>query len=192
MLRQQPGAPGGSLVSTQSHCPVWHPNRVGVVCGDSAWEASPAGRAAGTPSPAAVRCGSGSSRISKLGVLQKSFLLIRGGTARAPGVGFGQRKGLGVSEAVQKFGGGWGSCILDSDPVPFFLAVAQKVVALRKKQQLSIGPCKSLPNSPSHSSVSAASIPSVHINQVGNGNRSSQGVPVLPTPEGTQYTACLA
>lgn len=45
--------------------------------------------------------------------------------------------------------------------------VAQKVVALRKKQQLSIGPCKSLPNSPSHSSVSAASVPTVHINQVG-------------------------
>uniref|UniRef100_A0A9J8ABK7 Arf-GAP with GTPase, ANK repeat and PH domain-containing protein 3 n=1 Tax=Cyprinus carpio carpio TaxID=630221 RepID=A0A9J8ABK7_CYPCA len=46
-----------------------------------------------------------------------------------------------------------------------FQDVAQKVVALRKKQQLSIGPCKSLPNSPSHSSVPAASIPSVHINQ---------------------------
>ncbi|KAK2096897.1 Arf-GAP with GTPase, ANK repeat and PH domain-containing protein 3 [Saguinus oedipus] len=44
--------------------------------------------------------------------------------------------------------------------------VAQKVVALRKKQQLAIGPCKSLPNSPSHSAVSAASIPAVHINQV--------------------------
>ncbi|KFU89908.1 Arf-GAP with GTPase, ANK repeat and PH domain-containing protein 3, partial [Chaetura pelagica] len=52
-----------------------------------------------------------------------------------------------------------------------FQDVAQKVVALRKKQQLSIGPCKSLPNSPSHSSVSAASIPSVHINQVGSVNR---------------------
>ncbi|MBN3309386.1 AGAP3 protein, partial [Amia calva] len=47
-----------------------------------------------------------------------------------------------------------------------FQDVAQKVVALRKKQQLSIGPCKSLPNSPSHSSVPTASIPSVHINQV--------------------------
>lgn len=47
-----------------------------------------------------------------------------------------------------------------------FPAVAQKVVALRKKQQLAIGPCKSLPNSPSHSAVSAASIPAVHINQV--------------------------
>lgn len=137
-------------------------------------------------------CGSGSSGIARLGVLQKSFVLIRGSTARAPGVGLGQKKGLGLSEAVQKFGGGWGSCILDSDPVPFFLPVAQKVVALRKKQQLSIGPCKSLPNSPSHSSVSAASIPSVHINQVGNENRRSQGVPMLPTPEGTQYTASLA
>lgn len=51
-------------------------------------------------------------------------------------------------------------------PLPFSSAVAQKVVAMRKKQQLSIGPCKSLPNSPSHSSVPAASIPSVHINQV--------------------------
>ncbi|CAO2603624.1 Arf-GAP with GTPase, ANK repeat and PH domain-containing protein 3 [Lemmus lemmus] len=40
-----------------------------------------------------------------------------------------------------------------------FQDVAQKVVALRKKQQLAIGPCKSLPNSPSHSAVSAASIP---------------------------------
>ncbi|XP_062048849.1 arf-GAP with GTPase, ANK repeat and PH domain-containing protein 3 isoform X5 [Lepus europaeus] len=47
-----------------------------------------------------------------------------------------------------------------------FQDVAQKVVALRKKQQLAIGPCKSLPNSPSHSAVSAASIPAVHINQV--------------------------
>uniref|UniRef100_A0AAR2K4P3 Arf-GAP with GTPase, ANK repeat and PH domain-containing protein 3 n=1 Tax=Pygocentrus nattereri TaxID=42514 RepID=A0AAR2K4P3_PYGNA len=46
-----------------------------------------------------------------------------------------------------------------------FQDVAQKVVALRKKQQLAIGPCKSLPNSPSHSSVPAAAIPAVHINQ---------------------------
>ncbi|KFW75159.1 Arf-GAP with GTPase, ANK repeat and PH domain-containing protein 3, partial [Manacus vitellinus] len=63
-----------------------------------------------------------------------------------------------------------------------FQDVAQKVVALRKKHQLSIGPCKSLPNSPSHSSVSAASIPSVHINQVGNRDRESQGPLVLCTP----------
>uniref|UniRef100_A0A8C1X3Y0 Arf-GAP with GTPase, ANK repeat and PH domain-containing protein 3 n=1 Tax=Cyprinus carpio TaxID=7962 RepID=A0A8C1X3Y0_CYPCA len=72
-----------------------------------------------------------------------------------------------------------------------FQDVAQKVVALRKKQQLSIGPCKSLPNSPSHSSVPSASIPSVHINQVSLG----QPKPVLkqlecklrstpPTPSG--------
>uniref|UniRef100_A0A6I8N125 ArfGAP with GTPase domain, ankyrin repeat and PH domain 3 n=1 Tax=Ornithorhynchus anatinus TaxID=9258 RepID=A0A6I8N125_ORNAN len=51
-----------------------------------------------------------------------------------------------------------------------FQDVAQKVVALRKKQQLAIGPCKSLPNSPSHSAVSAASIPAVHINQATNGS----------------------
>lgn len=94
-------------------------------------------------------------------------------------------KGLGLTKTLQKPAGGE-SCFLDSDPVPFsLLAVAQKVVALRKKQQLSIGPCKSLPNSPSHSSVSAASIPSVHINQVGNMNRESQGPHVLlHTPSG--------
>lgn len=49
-------------------------------------------------------------------------------------------------------------------PLPFI--VAQKVVATRKKQQLSIGPCKSLPNSPSHSSVCAAPVSAVHITQV--------------------------
>ncbi|XP_036036289.1 arf-GAP with GTPase, ANK repeat and PH domain-containing protein 3 isoform X2 [Onychomys torridus] len=54
-----------------------------------------------------------------------------------------------------------------------FQDVAQKVVALRKKQQLAIGPCKSLPNSPSHSAVSAASIPAVHINQATNGGGGS-------------------
>ncbi|XP_049633660.1 arf-GAP with GTPase, ANK repeat and PH domain-containing protein 3 isoform X1 [Suncus etruscus] len=54
-----------------------------------------------------------------------------------------------------------------------FQDVAQKVVALRKKQQLAIGPCKSLPNSPSHSAVSAASIPAVHINQATNGGSGS-------------------
>ncbi|XP_045693699.1 arf-GAP with GTPase, ANK repeat and PH domain-containing protein 3 isoform X5 [Phyllostomus hastatus] len=56
-----------------------------------------------------------------------------------------------------------------------FQDVAQKVVALRKKQQLAIGPCKSLPNSPSHSAVSAASIPAVHINQATNGGGSAFG-----------------
>ncbi|KAG5285513.1 hypothetical protein AALO_G00004240 [Alosa alosa] len=66
-----------------------------------------------------------------------------------------------------------------------FQGLAQKVVALRKKQQLSIGPCKSLPNSPSHSSVPAASIPSVHINQAANGggafNDYSSSVPSTPS-----------
>uniref|UniRef100_A0AAX7VYF3 Arf-GAP with GTPase, ANK repeat and PH domain-containing protein 3 n=1 Tax=Astatotilapia calliptera TaxID=8154 RepID=A0AAX7VYF3_ASTCA len=66
-----------------------------------------------------------------------------------------------------------------------FQDVAQKVVAMRKKQQLSIGPCKSLPNSPSHSSVPAASIPSVHINQAANGGGAfsdySSSVPSTPS-----------
>ncbi|XP_011913128.1 PREDICTED: arf-GAP with GTPase, ANK repeat and PH domain-containing protein 3 isoform X3 [Cercocebus atys] len=67
-----------------------------------------------------------------------------------------------------------------------FQDVAQKVVALRKKQQLAIGPCKSLPNSPSHSAVSAASIPAVHINQATNGGGSafsdySSSVPSTPS-----------
>uniref|UniRef100_A0A8C8LW52 Small monomeric GTPase n=1 Tax=Oncorhynchus tshawytscha TaxID=74940 RepID=A0A8C8LW52_ONCTS len=66
-----------------------------------------------------------------------------------------------------------------------FQDVAQKVVALRKKQQLSIGPCKSLPNSPSHSSVPNASIPSVHINQSANGggvfSDYSSSVPSTPS-----------
>ncbi|KAG3277202.1 ArfGAP with GTPase domain, ankyrin repeat and PH domain 3, partial [Ictidomys tridecemlineatus] len=67
-----------------------------------------------------------------------------------------------------------------------FQDVAQKVVALRKKQQLAIGPCKSLPNSPSHSAVSAASIPAVHINQATNGGSSafsdySSSVPSTPS-----------
>ncbi|KAH0509359.1 Arf-GAP with GTPase, ANK repeat and PH domain-containing protein 1 [Microtus ochrogaster] len=48
-----------------------------------------------------------------------------------------------------------------------FQDVAQKIVATRKKQQLSIGPCKSLPNSPSHSSVCSAQVSAVHISQVG-------------------------
>ncbi|XP_034039227.1 arf-GAP with GTPase, ANK repeat and PH domain-containing protein 3 [Thalassophryne amazonica] len=66
-----------------------------------------------------------------------------------------------------------------------FQDVAQKVVAMRKKQQLSIGPCKSLPNSPSHSSVPAASLPSVHINQAANGGGAfsdySSSVPSTPS-----------
>ncbi|XP_075406350.1 arf-GAP with GTPase, ANK repeat and PH domain-containing protein 3 isoform X1 [Tenrec ecaudatus] len=67
-----------------------------------------------------------------------------------------------------------------------FQDVAQKVVALRKKQQLAIGPCKSLPNSPSHSAVSTASIPAVHLNQATNGGGSafsdySSSVPSTPS-----------
>ncbi|XP_063106814.1 arf-GAP with GTPase, ANK repeat and PH domain-containing protein 3 isoform X5 [Cavia porcellus] len=67
-----------------------------------------------------------------------------------------------------------------------FQDVAQKVVALRKKQQLAIGPCKSLPNSPSHSAVSTASIPTVNINQATNGGSSafsdySSSVPSTPS-----------
>ncbi|XP_006873743.1 PREDICTED: arf-GAP with GTPase, ANK repeat and PH domain-containing protein 3-like isoform X2 [Chrysochloris asiatica] len=67
-----------------------------------------------------------------------------------------------------------------------FQDVAQKVVALRKKQQLAIGPCKSLPNSPSHSAVSTASIPAVHLNQATNGGSSafsdySSSVPSTPS-----------
>ncbi|KAM8967647.1 arf-GAP with GTPase, ANK repeat and PH domain-containing protein 3-like [Pelodytes ibericus] len=66
-----------------------------------------------------------------------------------------------------------------------FQDVAQKVVAIRKKQQLSIGPCKSLPNSPSHSSVSAAPIPSMHMNQATNGGGTfsdySSSVPSTPS-----------
>lgn len=48
----------------------------------------------------------------------------------------------------------------------FCIAVAQKIVATRKKQQLSIGPCKSLPNSPSHSSICAPQVSNVQVNQV--------------------------
>ncbi|XP_065417244.1 arf-GAP with GTPase, ANK repeat and PH domain-containing protein 1 isoform X14 [Chrysemys picta bellii] len=48
--------------------------------------------------------------------------------------------------------------------------VAQKIVATRKKQQLSIGPCKSLPNSPSHSSVCSAQVSAVHISQSRKGS----------------------
>ncbi|XP_062848772.1 arf-GAP with GTPase, ANK repeat and PH domain-containing protein 3 isoform X2 [Trichomycterus rosablanca] len=67
-----------------------------------------------------------------------------------------------------------------------FQDVAQKVVALRKKQQLAIGPCKSLPNSPSHSSVPTAAIPSVHLNQAANGGGApfsdySSSVPSTPS-----------
>ncbi|GAA6098505.1 arf-GAP with GTPase, ANK repeat and PH domain-containing protein 1 isoform X1 [Tachysurus ichikawai] len=65
------------------------------------------------------------------------------------------------------------------------MRVAQKIVANRKKQQLSIGPCKSLPNSPSHSSVCAAPVTAVHIAQTSNGGGSlsdySSSVPSTPS-----------
>ncbi|MED6279395.1 Arf-GAP with GTPase, ANK repeat and PH domain-containing protein 1 [Characodon lateralis] len=66
-----------------------------------------------------------------------------------------------------------------------FQDVAQKIVAIRKKQQLSIGPCKSLPNSPSHSSVCAAPVSAVHVSQTSNGGGSlsdySSSVPSTPS-----------
>ncbi|XP_062853727.1 arf-GAP with GTPase, ANK repeat and PH domain-containing protein 1 isoform X1 [Trichomycterus rosablanca] len=66
-----------------------------------------------------------------------------------------------------------------------FQDVAQKIVATRKKQQLSIGPCKSLPNSPSHSSVCSAPVAAVHITQTSNGGGSlsdySSSVPSTPS-----------
>ncbi|KAM9009775.1 arf-GAP with GTPase, ANK repeat and PH domain-containing protein 1 isoform 3-T3 [Ara ararauna] len=66
-----------------------------------------------------------------------------------------------------------------------FQDVAQKIVATRKKQQLSIGPCKSLPNSPSHSSVCSAQVSAVHIGQTSNGGGSlsdySSSVPSTPS-----------
>ncbi|XP_035477553.2 arf-GAP with GTPase, ANK repeat and PH domain-containing protein 1 isoform X2 [Scophthalmus maximus] len=66
-----------------------------------------------------------------------------------------------------------------------FQDVAQKIVATRKKQQLSIGPCKSLPNSPSHTSVCAAPVSAVHISQTSNGGGSlsdySSSVPSTPS-----------
>ncbi|XP_035854454.1 arf-GAP with GTPase, ANK repeat and PH domain-containing protein 1 isoform X2 [Sander lucioperca] len=66
-----------------------------------------------------------------------------------------------------------------------FQDVAQKIVATRKKQQLSIGPCKSLPNSPSHTSVCATQVAAVHISQTSNGGGSlsdySSSVPSTPS-----------
>uniref|UniRef100_A0A8C5A5Z1 ArfGAP with GTPase domain, ankyrin repeat and PH domain 1 n=1 Tax=Gadus morhua TaxID=8049 RepID=A0A8C5A5Z1_GADMO len=66
-----------------------------------------------------------------------------------------------------------------------FQDVAQKVAASRKKQQLSIGPCKSLPNSPSHTSVCSNPVAAVHITQTSNGGGSlsdySSSVPSTPS-----------
>uniref|UniRef100_A0A1A8FWW6 ArfGAP with GTPase domain, ankyrin repeat and PH domain 9 n=1 Tax=Nothobranchius korthausae TaxID=1143690 RepID=A0A1A8FWW6_9TELE len=56
-----------------------------------------------------------------------------------------------------------------------FQDVAQKIVTIRKKQQLSIGPCKSLPNSPSHSSVCSTQVSAVHISQTSNGGGGGGG-----------------
>ncbi|XP_063286089.1 arf-GAP with GTPase, ANK repeat and PH domain-containing protein 1 isoform X7 [Pelobates fuscus] len=66
-----------------------------------------------------------------------------------------------------------------------FQDVAQKIVATRKKQQLSIGPCKSLPNSPSHTSVCSTQVSAVHVSQTSNGGGSlsdySSSVPSTPS-----------
>ncbi|XP_031673757.1 arf-GAP with GTPase, ANK repeat and PH domain-containing protein 1-like, partial [Oncorhynchus kisutch] len=66
---------------------------------------------------------------------------------------------------------------------------AQKIVATRKKQQLSIGPCKSLPNSPSHSSVCSAQVAAaVHISQQtsNGGSLSDYSSSVPSTPSTSQ------
>ncbi|KAM9396983.1 arf-GAP with GTPase, ANK repeat and PH domain-containing protein 1 isoform 1-T1 [Salvelinus alpinus] len=70
-----------------------------------------------------------------------------------------------------------------------FQDVAQKIVATRKKQQLSIGPCKSLPNSPSHSSVCSAQVAAaVHISQQtsNGGSLSDYSSSVPSTPSTSQ------
>uniref|UniRef100_A0A8K9Y839 Arf-GAP with GTPase, ANK repeat and PH domain-containing protein 1 n=1 Tax=Oncorhynchus mykiss TaxID=8022 RepID=A0A8K9Y839_ONCMY len=67
-----------------------------------------------------------------------------------------------------------------------FQDVAQKIVATRKKQQLSIGPCKSLPNSPSHSSVCSAQVAAaVHISQTSNGGSLSDYSSSVPSTPST-------
>ncbi|KAF3856994.1 hypothetical protein F7725_008853 [Dissostichus mawsoni] len=58
---------------------------------------------------------------------------------------------------------------------------AQKIVACRKKQQLSIGPCKSLPNSPSHTSVCTAPVTAVHTSNGGSLSDYSSSVPSTPS-----------
>ncbi|XP_028989678.1 arf-GAP with GTPase, ANK repeat and PH domain-containing protein 1 isoform X2 [Betta splendens] len=66
-----------------------------------------------------------------------------------------------------------------------FQDIAQKTVASKKKHQLSIGPCKSLPNSPSHTSVCTTQVSAVHITQTSNGGGSlsdySSSVPSTPS-----------
>ncbi|XP_061571964.1 arf-GAP with GTPase, ANK repeat and PH domain-containing protein 1 isoform X2 [Cololabis saira] len=66
-----------------------------------------------------------------------------------------------------------------------FQDVAQKIVANRKKQQLSIGPCKSLPNSPSHSSVCATQVAAVHVSQTSNGGSLSDYSSSVPSTPST-------
>uniref|UniRef100_A0A3P8VJI5 ArfGAP with GTPase domain, ankyrin repeat and PH domain 1 n=1 Tax=Cynoglossus semilaevis TaxID=244447 RepID=A0A3P8VJI5_CYNSE len=66
-----------------------------------------------------------------------------------------------------------------------FQDVAQKIVGSRKKQQLSIGPCKSLPNSPSHSSVCATQVAAVHISQTTNGGSLSDYSSSVPSTPST-------
>ncbi|KAM4711226.1 arf-GAP with GTPase, ANK repeat and PH domain-containing protein 1 isoform 7-T7 [Anableps anableps] len=69
-----------------------------------------------------------------------------------------------------------------------FQDVAQKIVAIRKKQQLSIGPCKSLPNSPSHTSVCATQVSAVHVSQQtsNGGSLSDYSSSVPSTPSTSQ------
>lgn len=66
-----------------------------------------------------------------------------------------------------------------------FQDVAQKIVACRKKQQLSIGPCKSLPNSPSHTSVCTAPVTAVHVSQTSNGGSLSDYSSSVPSTPST-------
>ncbi|KAM4711229.1 arf-GAP with GTPase, ANK repeat and PH domain-containing protein 1 isoform 10-T10 [Anableps anableps] len=66
-----------------------------------------------------------------------------------------------------------------------FQDVAQKIVAIRKKQQLSIGPCKSLPNSPSHTSVCATQVSAVHVSQTSNGGSLSDYSSSVPSTPST-------
>uniref|UniRef100_A0A8C7JZM8 ArfGAP with GTPase domain, ankyrin repeat and PH domain 1 n=1 Tax=Oncorhynchus kisutch TaxID=8019 RepID=A0A8C7JZM8_ONCKI len=68
----------------------------------------------------------------------------------------------------------------------FSLSFSLKIVATRKKQQLSIGPCKSLPNSPSHSSVCSAQVAAaVHISQTSNGGSLSDYSSSVPSTPST-------
>lgn len=50
--------------------------------------------------------------------------------------------------------------------------IVQKIVATGKKWQLSIRPCKLLPNSPGHLSICSAQVSTMHIRQTSDGGRS--------------------